>query len=108
MRKGGVCFLSNCKVSVCGPLRFPLSTSTLSCQSSSIACRPSENLNGYDHDVMNTPQCSVWNARYSFGERFRSNENVRAHRTITYIMLLFPKPKRIWLYCRGSVAYFVS
>ena len=24
----------------------------------------------------------------------------------TYIPIFFPKPKRIWLYCRGSVAYF--
>ena len=22
-------------------------------------------------------------------------------------VIFFPKPKRIWLYCRGSVAYFV-
>ena len=32
--------------------------------------------------------------------------NVRTDVSFLYI-LFFPKPKRIWLYCRGSVAYFV-
>ena len=28
--------------------------------------------------------------------------------SIIHIITIFPKPKRIWLYCRGSVAYFFS